>query len=763
MKKRHHLRFILPAVLVLGITVFFGIRLPRLTFDYDLEKFFPKNDAEGKKFETFRNEFGSDYDYLLIGIGHEKSIYDTAFLQRVGLLSDSLANLEGVKSVISLPRLEVPLFSGLMARRKKLLHLNDPELLREDSILLSKSGMFSGALIGADNRSVCIYVETDPLISKKKSDVLLEKIETALAHFNFPDTFSGGKIRAQKYFLDKLTVDLFVFLGIASLVVILILLAVFRTFSGLWMPLVIVGFSLIWTLGIMEVTGKGIDILGSAIPCVMFVVSMSNAIHFYGKFRDEKALGKDTEEAVQTTFSKIGRSAFLTSLTTAVGFLSLLTTQSPPVMDFGIYCSAGVVAAYLITLALMPFFLRYFKVKPLDKVGRKSTIGWYKLWKGIEKRPRTVLYAFGLSSLVFLIGSLLVESNNRLTEDVRESTPLMQDLLRLEKEFSGVRPFEMVLEGDSLFSFENLKRAETFEKEAKAAFGLGFVQSHVTLAKMFNMAMHNGSPEFFKLPADREEYDRMVRAMNLHNVFAEDALKAFINEGQNRARISGKVHNVTGKEMLKNEKEFKKRIPEGSYPFAFEVTGSARLIDINIQNLTMNLAYGLSTGFILICLIIGVIFRSLRAAIISLLPNLFPLLGVAAILGFGGIPLKTSTAIIFTIGFGIAVDDTIHFLSRLRIELGLKKPFEQSLKQTFLGTGKAMALTTVVLVAGFLPLLASNFLATFYMGLLLCVLLILALLGDLFLLPVLLMLFPGKLKKQFLPHLNEKHSEKSPD
>ena len=321
----------------------------------------------------------------------------------------------------------------------------------------------------------------------------------------------------------------------------------------------------------------------------------------------------------------------------------------------------------------------------------------------------------------------------------------------------------MVIEGDSLFSYDNLKRAEAFEREAKSSFNLGFMQSHVTLAKLFNMSIHQGSPEFFELPATREEYDRMMYYMRLHNVFGDEAFKAFINEAQNRARISGKVHNVTGKEMLRAEKNFKEKVKDSGYPFRFDVTGSARLIDINIQNLTLNLAYGLLTGFVLICLIIGIIFKSFRAALLGLLPNLFPLLGVGAILGFGGIPLKTSTAIIFTIGFGIAVDDTIHFLSRLRIELGLKKPFYESLKQTFMGTGKAMALTTAVLVAGFLPLLASSFLATFYLGLLLCVLLILALVGDLFLLPVLLLLFPGKLKKQFLPHLKEKDFEKSPD
>ncbi|MCG9909798.1 MAG: efflux RND transporter permease subunit [Flavobacteriales bacterium] len=748
MKNRPHYLYILPAVIVLGITIFFGTRIPFMAFDYDLEKFFPKNDKEGKAFEAFRSEFGSDYDYLLIGIGHTSSIYDTAFLNRVGLLADSLEQISGIQAVVSLPRIEIPVFGGLMARRKKLVHLNDPELLKEDSVLISKSGMFEGSLIGRNNRSVCLYVETDPGISKKRSDEVLAQIESVLAHFQFPDTFSGGKIKAQKYFIDKLTVELLLFLGIAGLMVIIILIAMFRSFSGLWMPLIVVGFSLISTLGFMEITGKGIDILGSVIPCVMFVVSMSSAIHFYGKFRDERAAGREREEAVITAFTKIGKSTFLTSLTTAIGFLCLLTTGSPPVMDFGLYCAAGVGFSYLITMGLMPFFLRYFRVKPIDTFGQKSAKGWLFLWKIIEKRRKAILITFAVLTVIFGVGTSFIEANNRLTEDVRESSPLMIDMRRLEAEFSGVRPFEMVIEGEDLFSYENLKKAEQFEQEVKEGFKLGYVQSHVSLAKTFNMSMHNGNPEYFHLPKTQEEYDKMMYQLRLNNVFGEDALLAFLNKTQTRARISGKVYNVTGKEMLRAEKEFTEKVKSENFPFNFAVTGSARLIDINIQNLTLNLAYGLLLGFVIVCIIIGIIFKSVRVAIIGLLPNIFPLLAAGAVLGYFGIPLKTSTAIIFTIGFGIAVDDTIHFLSRLKIEMGLGKPFYEALKITFTGTGKAMALTTIVLVAGFIPLTVSGFLATFYLGLLLSLLLVVALAADIFLLPVILLMFPGKLKSK---------------
>lgn len=747
MNKRFDKLYIASAILILGITVFFGLRIPKLGFDYDLEKFFPKNDKEGKRFEEFRQEFGSDYDYLLIGIGNEKSIYDTAFLNRVGLLSDSLANLDGIQSVISLPRMEVPVFGGLMPGRKKLLHLKDPELLKEDSALISKAGMFEGSLIGRGNRSLCLYVQTDPGISKKRSDEVLATIDATMAHFNFPDTFSGGKIKAQKYFIDKLTVELLLFLGLAGAVVLIFLIAMFRTFSGVWMPLIVVGVSLIWTLGFMEITGKGIDILGSVIPCVMFVVSMSGGIHFYAKFRDEISVGTEKQEAVIVVFKKIGLSLFLTAFTTAIGFASLITTGSPPVIDFGLYCAAGVGFSFFVTIGLMPFFLRYFKVKKGDKISDKTAIGWLKIWNLIFTRKKAILITFIVLTVIFSVGTSFIEANNRLTEDVKESTQLMKDIRRLEAEFSGVRPFEMVIEGENLFSYNKLKAAEKFEVMAAEKFKLGFVQSHVSLAKFFNMSMHNGSPEFYQLPESQEAYDKMLRQLQLFSVFEEDAMLAFINKDQTRARISGKVYNVTGKEMLEAEDEFMESLKSMDYPFQARLTGSARLIDINIQNLTINLVWGLLSGFTIITIIIGLLFKSFRMAILGLFPNLFPLLAAGAVLGFFDIPLKTSTAIIFTIGFGIAVDDTIHFLSRLRIELSHGKTYLDALKTTLTSTGKSMALTTLVLIGGFLPLTASSFLATFYLGSLLSFLLAVALAADIFLLPVLLLYFPGKKNK----------------
>jgi len=173
----------------------------------------------------------------------------------------------------------------------------------------------------------------------------------------------------------------------------------------------------------------------------------------------------------------------------------------------------------------------------------------------------------------------------------------------------------------------------------------------------------------------------------------------------------------------------------------YTITGTAHLFDKNLGYLSISLVKGLAISILIVALLIGLIYRSWRILIISIIPNVFPLLVIAGLMGYFGIELKTSTAIIFTIAFGIAVDDTIHFLGKFKYELMQGKSHLYALKRSYMTTGKAMILTTLILCAGFLLLICSSFLGTYYMGVMLCITLFVALIADLTLLPVLLLLF----------------------
>ncbi|MDB9725666.1 MMPL family transporter [Salibacteraceae bacterium] len=227
-------------------------------------------------------------------------------------------------------------------------------------------------------------------------------------------------------------------------------------------------------------------------------------------------------------------------------------------------------------------------------------------------------------------------------------------------------------------------------------------------------------------------------------------IRSYVTDKGHEGRINAKVKDVGGKQMRILNQQFDEYLATqvNQDLFEFRVTGMPFLVDKTNEFLANNIVYSLTIAFIIIALIMGILFQSFRMIIIAVLPNLLPLLVIAGFMGIAGINIKISTSIIFAIAFGIAVDDTIHFMSKLRIELNKGKSIVYALKRTYLSTGKAIIVTSLILCSGFLILVASAITSTFYIGLLVSLTLLFAVLSDLFFLPVLILLFFQEPKKK---------------
>jgi hypothetical protein len=211
-------------------------------------------------------------------------------------------------------------------------------------------------------------------------------------------------------------------------------------------------------------------------------------------------------------------------------------------------------------------------------------------------------------------------------------------------------------------------------------------------------------------------------------------------------RITGRMNDIGSKVSLEKNEAFYTFVAHhiDTSAINIRITGTSLLIDKSNQYLSRNMLEGLLIAFFVVAVITALLFYSIRMIVIVLIPNIIPLLMIAAFMGFAGITLKLSTAIIFTIAFGIAVDDTIHFISKLRLELSKGTPIIFAIRRTYITTGKAIIITTLILVGGFISLLLSSFGGTFYMGVLVGLTLLLAVIIDLTLLPALLILFYKK-------------------
>ncbi|MEM7160951.1 MAG: MMPL family transporter [Bacteroidota bacterium] len=737
---------------IAALTVFFCFQITdKLTTNYDFEKFFPQNDPETDFFLEFRDKFETDNDFVLIGIGNDNGIFDAEFLFDIDRFSNALARLKFVTDVKSPTNIELPIISGGVPYDVPILNFQKEEKYSSDSTKIFNSPELLNNFFSEDGKHLSILVSHEQYLSKQRCDSLSMSLQDCVSDFGFDEIHLAGRAVGQRYFVERIEMELITFVSISIVLITLFLVIAFRSKWGVAVPLTVVLLAVIWLVGIMVMFGKAFDILLTIVPTILFVVGMSDVVHIVSKYFDELRLGREKLVALKTAFKEIGIATFLTSITTAIGFLTLLSSSIIPLREFGIIAATGVFVAYILAYTLLPAVLLLSKKpkvsdkKPLEVFWTRKLHG-FLLWT-IRNKKKVLIGSLGVLALCIL-GISKIEVNNYLLEDLRENDPLKKDFMYFENTFAGVRPFEMHInvidKNKSIFHPQVLHEIELIEDYLYSDYEIGFIASPVSAIKMINKANHRGIQEFYKLPDDYEQLDKVSKQLSR---FAKSKqMRALITEDQSEGRLFGKMGDWGAKEIKRRNEGLDNFINQNINTQLIQVrqTGTARLIDLNNELLSATMIQGLVIAFLAIALIVGLMFKSFKMILISFVPNVFPLLLVAAFMGFTGIDLKVSTAIIFTIAFGIAVDDTIHFLSKLRLELGKGRSELYAIKRTFIGTGKAIILTSLILVAGFLSLMISSFKGTFYTGLLVSLTLFFAVFSDLLLLPVLLWLTKKK-------------------
>lgn len=730
--------------LVIVITILSVISLRDIKFDYDFESFFPTDDPELAYYLEHRERFEYDNEFVLIGIENKQGVFREDFLQRIATVTDSLKVVPDVTSVTSPTNLDQLIVTELGPIKNPILHYDEPDRYGADSALIYQSPELVGSFFSKDAKSVSIYLKTTEGISKIKSDSLLERMNRILADGKFDAVHLASKINGQKTYLDKLQKEFIMFFAASFILVVAFLFISFRSFWGIWVPVLVVMLSILWTLGLMTATGKALDIMTVLLPTMMFVVGMSDVVHIVTKYLEELRNGRERFDALIKTIKEAGFATFITLLTTALGFLTLINSQIKPIRDFGIYTSLGVFVAFVLAYSIMPVVLNKIKLPNLQTEKETSRF-WYtnlhRLLRWIFRRRKSVIIGTAIIVALSIFGITRIELNNFLIEGLTTRDQLRQDFNYFENNFSGVRPFEMaVTPADttaSLFDAPQLRAMDKLENYLTTQFGVGFVTSPVAVVKAANKAYNNGNPAFYKLPDSDEELVELTDALEPFRKRKE--MKLIVTRDGKIGRFTGKMNDIGSQAFRAREEKFNQFLSSTPVMKNINVhmTGGAVMLDKNNQYLVDNTLQGLLISVLVVSLIIAIIHRNWRMIIIAIIPNMLPIVLIGGLMGFAGIELKSSTSIIFSIAFGIATDDTIHFLARLKLELAQGKSVFYAVKRTFLSTGKAVIVTSLILIAGFLTLIASGFESTFYFGLLVSITLLVAVLTDLLLFPVL--------------------------
>lgn len=721
--------------------------LPQLRFDYNFEQFFPNPDPDLDFYREFNTNFPSGHDFLMIGIVHEPSIYEQAFLNDIDQLSQDLLALEAITSVYSPTWANSHIATPLGALSVPYLHPNRPETYASDSIRISQAPEVLHALFSADGEALAIHLSIQNGLDEAAEMVLLEAINQELSAYDFQEVHLAGNLAGKQSVKNVMRSEMRWFSLVAALLLLGILLLTFRSWQGVLLPLFVVLVAVLLLLAVIALSNRPINLLTSVLPVILLVVGISDAIHLLEKFLEERSKGLSKADSLRKTIREVGRATLLTSLTTAIGFLTLLTSRIAPVREFALFAAIGVLLAYGTAIVLIPALLR-LNNRPLLYQKRWGAAFWRKLLHPllalVFKRKRVILLGSLCLVLLSVWGASRITIDNYFLEDWPDEHPHRLSYEFFEDRFAGHRPFELAIwvkdSTHNLTSFACLQEVEKIEQHLTEAYHMRGLSSPVSFFKVVHRGLNGGRADAYKLPETEAEYGKMMRSFKR---LPRSSLKYFLTADGSTGRITGKIPDVGGQAMAQKQRELERYLAEevNHDVLGFRLTGVGFLIDQNNRYLSSSLGKGLLLAILAVALLMGLLYRSWRMVFIALLANLLPLILVAGVMGFAGINLKISTAIIFTIAFGIAVDDTIHFMSKFRLELQRGASVPMALKSTYLTTGKAIVMTSLVLCAGFVILIFSTLQTSLYFGILVSLALLFAVLVDLLILPALLLAF----------------------
>jgi uncharacterized protein len=729
------------ALLGFGIllSLLIGVFRPTPAFDYDFEQFFPIDDPDLAFYRDFEKQFESDNDYLLLAIENPQGDWmDSDFLEKCNSVQNQLRELNGVDTLVSILDLSLPVIGFFGMREEKVLNWDTAEQLE-----LSKArvAQFENSFISKDGKSFLFLVKNDPQLSKEQGDTLYHQIREVFRANQIQPKAVAGKIQTQGDFVALMQAEFGSFLGYSFLLMILALFFIFRSWWGIVIPILVLALGVLWAFALILYSGKPLDIMSVMQPTIFLIVGLSALIHFFTVFIQKLEKGLSQDQAVQDTFRELTFAVWLTIFTTAIGFLSLYFTSIPALKLFGLWTGIGILVMFGALVMITPGLLY---LVPLSEKKKSSSIAkpsfLSALFVGIIRKRKLISWLFlGISVLALILGSQL-KINGYLLDNLPLDHPIQQEVAFFDTQFGGSNPLEIAVstgpQAQSLLEYEVLQELDKLENKLRETFGEREMLSPISLVKVLNQAQNQGSRAAFAFPS-QGQYLRMKRFFN-------QAVKTeggkVISADQKSGRISSRLADLGSLEMGIKRAEILDFIQKEIDPNFLQVrwTGTAYLIDRSHESVTRQMLQGLGVAFLAVGLIGGYLFRSWRLAFILLIPNIIPLIWMLGLMFLMGIEFKLTTSILFSIAFGIAVDDTIHFMSKLKSELAKGKNLHYAIKRTFMEAGKAIILTSVILVLGFGLLAFSQFGVTHFTGLLISFTLIFALTADLFLLPVLL-------------------------
>jgi len=723
-------------------------------------------------YESFLDEFGEEGNVVALGIQDARLDSLEVFqmwwdldeaLRQVQVPVDSVKSdgtpwkvsvvdsVFGFRTAVALVRVDDPksfVMEPVIGRR--------PETQAElDSVMgvLRNMPFYEGFLhteVGATIQMV--YVNAPLFNSENRGrsvELLVEEVER-FEQSTGVDVHISGLPYIRTEVTTKIKNELGLFIGLAALVTALLLLLFFRNIVVMAVCMMVVGTGVVWSLGSIVLFDYKLTALMGLIPPLMIVIGVPNCIYLLNKYHAEFKRHGNKGLALTRMVKKVGNATFMTNATTALGFAAFMFTTSDVLQQFGVIASLNILSMFFISLLIIPAVFSWLPpprrrhVRHLDR--RWVFLVVHRLERAVSHHRKWVYVVTACVLILGGIGISKMKVTGNIAGDLPQEDAILADLNWFEDRFGGVMPFEVVIQSDKpgkVTQLAFLKKVEQLQKVLAEEPQLSRSVSLVDGLKLAKQGFFQGNPARYSLPSRREQSFMGPYLSGTSGGGLEGDGK-FVDSARTTIRVSAQVADIGTQEMNALTDRLQLRIDSIFPPEEHRVfmTGTSVVFVEGTTYLVKNLLVSLMLAVLVIATVMSILFRSARMVAISLLPNLVPLIFTAAVMGYFGIALKPSTLLVFSIAFGISVDDTIHLLAKYRQELDLHGwNMREAVLLAVRETGVSMMYTSIVLFFGFLMFFASDFEGTRALGILVSTTLLVAMLTNLVLLPSMLLGF----------------------
>ena len=727
------------------VSVVAALYASRVGLESSIEIWFLEDDPTLVSYREFLDRFGAD-EFAVVGV-FARDVFAPEVVKAVERVSEAARDVPWAYRVTSLTTVKV--FDAVDGGVEVVPLVPEvPETESQGEALRRRARSTSwvmGNLVSTDGTATGVFVELDPdgntFTGKTEMVEALREIARRVERPGIETRISGSPVFDEAFFRYQ-NRDMALFAPVAFVLVVAIVTFVFRRVTAVVIPISVVLLASLWTHGVMGALGIDVNIITTMLVALILAIGVADTIHVLAEYDRQLTLGRTRRDAVEESLTNLIEPCFFTSATTAVGLLSLVASDLQPIAEFGWLAALGVGFAFLLSITFVPTLLTVTRPPDPAFVERQRTGPMSRLLDRLGRpdraRSHAVLLASGLLVVFSAFAIARIDVGANPVGYFKKNDPVRRDMAVIDERLGGGTSVELLVHapGQGLLEPTKLRRLGALQDWIENLGPFGRTLSILDALEEMNRAMHGGDPAEAVLPGSRNLTAQYYLLME-----GEEDFDAFLQDAYSTGRITARAELSRAGEATALMPAVEEKLARefAGEELRVEATGFIKLMVEMEEYILDSQIRSFGVAFLLITMMMMGLLRSWRLGLFSMIPNVAPIAFGLAFMGIAGIPLDPGTAMIASIALGLVVDDSVHFLHRLRTHLAAGASLEAAIHSTVTGTGRPIITTSVVLAAGYSVLGLGSFNPNVHFGVVTAVVIVLALLCDLVMLPAALL------------------------